>query len=276
MIQNPNIGGPPAPISSPMLTGVSLTEKRDPTADRGMPTPPWIAWYKAVDVLIRTRELADVLANMPVLGVNDAGYRFRVTDYNHRLVWVTIPISTVAWAAGVATYTSSGNHNLVIGQTVRTAGFLPDGCSWLGVGTVTGPTTGWHLYDGTANVPYLKFDGTLGTQTLSDLTSAANKAAYPKAGSPNGGPNAAVAPGSTGGGGSIANATSTGTVNATVDQGGGTVVAAGAGSTVAAHTHVHADTVTMNAHTHTFTPTQATIDATGEPRNEIWRPWFRQ
>jgi hypothetical protein len=97
------------------------------------------------------------------------------------------------------------------------------------------PATGWHLYDGTANVPYLKSDGTTGLVTLPDLVSASGKAAYMKAGSPNG---------------AVVVASATG-----VDSGAGTVVAAGAGATVATHTHTHA--------------------APGEPQNLIRRPWFR-
>lgn len=140
------------------------------------------------------------------------------------------------------------------------------------------PGTGWHLYDGTVDVPYLKFDGTLGLVTLPDLATAPTDAAYLKAAGTNAGPTAATAPTSTGGAGTVGNTTSTGVVNATVDQGAGValVVALGVGVTVAAHTHVHADTLTMNAHTHTFTPTQATISDDGEPRHLDRRPFFRQ
>jgi hypothetical protein len=70
------------------------------------------------------------------------------------------------------------------------------------------PGTGWHLLDG-ATTNYLNADGTVTAITLEDLTSATANAAYLKAGSPNSGPNAAVAATFTG-----TPATLTGTVSA--------------------------------------------------------------
>jgi len=211
-------------------------------------------------------EFSDVQANLPAdLGTNDKGFSANVTDYVHKLVWSG---TNWGWANGDC-------------QSNWMALFEAD----------PSPTTGWHLYDGTANVPYLKSDGTIGLATLKDLTSAPNLAAYLKAGSPNGGPNAAVAPTITGGGGNTG-ASATGITNpantgATAPGAGGNnsasvAVQSGAGTTVAANPHTH----TSASHTHTIgAPTDPThvhtigaisAAADGEPRNLVRRPWFRQ
>jgi hypothetical protein len=150
------------------------------------------------------------------------------------------------------------------------------------------PVTGWQLCDGTDHVKYLKGDGTLvdltGATRIPDLTSAANKAAYAKLGTPVAGPVAAVAPGFTSGGNTGNSAIGIAATDSTTpgatgnDSGAGTVVAAGAGTTVATHTHTH----TSAAHAHALTDPQhnhtvpaGAVDATGEPRNLVLRPWIR-
>lgn len=219
-------------------------------------------------------EMRATQATLPAdLGVSDAGFIAQVTDFNHRLKWSG---SAWGWAPGDA-----GS-----GMMVR---FEID----------PSPLTGWALYDG-STVTYLKSDGATGTKTLPDLTSAANKAAYDKSGSPNSGPNAAVAPtlnsavvtGSSATGVTIpantgANVTGiTMPVNTGVDSGGGTVVMAGVGTTVAAHTHVHPEgPLSDPTHVHTEGPisdpghahaiTATTANADGEPRNLVRRPFFR-
>ena len=151
-------------------------------------------------------------ATLPVdLGSGDAGFLVNVTDYAHQLQW-----NGAAW------------------------GWAPgdSGSGYIGLFEVD-PGTGWHLYDGSA-VNYLLGTGALASVTLPDLTSIAANAAYPKAGSPNSGPNAAVAP------------TPTGSPSATQ------AVATGSGTSVASGAHTH------------------TVPATGEPRNLQRRPFFRQ
>ena len=108
------------------------------------------------------------------------------------------------------------------------------------------PVTGWQLCDGTAAVKYLKADGTTGTQTMPDLVSVAANAAYAKLGSPaTGNPVAAVAPNFTGTAQTFTTspAQATGTVNAFTAP-------------------------------NPYTPA-GTVDATGEPRFIVLRPWFR-
>ena len=210
------------------------------------------------------------LSNIPTLTTTDVGYRFGVTDYAHILRWSG---SAWGWAPG-------------------------DGGSGMGpVLFEINPGTGWALYDG-STVAYLKADGTTANVTLPDLTSAANKAAFLEGGGTNSGPTAAVAPGISG---SVAAAATGVTTNAAAtgisvttsgttdnDSGGGTVVAAGAGTTVASHTHNHGvpglvGTVTDPTHshgindpTHTHAIGTLAVDATGEPRKIIRRPYFRQ
>lgn len=216
-------------------------------------------------------QMIDVQANIPNdLGANDKGFQISVTDFAHGLQWGGAGWN---WAPG-----DPGSGMMVLFEVDPS------------------PTTGWHLYDGTAGVTYLKSDGTTGTVTLPDLTSATNKGSYPKAGSPNAGPNAAVAPGATAGGainsaltgisnppatGNSATGISTGNDNNFVEVN----LIAGVGN-VASHTHQHPITdpthnhtigaPTDPGHTHTISALVVTVDATGEPRNLIRRPWFRR
>ena len=166
------------------------------------------------------RTQTNLAALAALLAAADTGLLVDVTDFAHILKW-----TGTAWVYADPTDPAG-----------RVEAFLVD----------PSPTTGWHLCDGTASVPYLKSDGTTGTQTLPDLTSAANKAAYTKLGSPaSATPNAAVAPNFTGTPQTFTTqaAQATGTVNAFVSP-------------------------------NPYTPA-GTIDTTGEPRNVVLRPWFR-
>lgn len=104
------------------------------------------------------------------LGMNDASFRAYVSDYAHVLMWTG---SAWMWAP-------EDDRRAGEGPILREVD--------------PSPSTGWHLYDG-STVNYLLATGSLGSITLPDLTSVAANAAYPKAGSPNSGPNAAVATG---------------------------------------------------------------------------------
>ena len=203
------------------------------------------AWVPVSGVLSGTQ------ANLPtILGSGDVGIEYQVTDYNHTLIWNG---TGWGWAPG-----DSGSGYM---QLFEVDPF---------------PHSGWHLYDGSV-VNYLKFDGTLGMITLPDLTSSSSNEAFLVAGAPNDGPNPAVAPTASGGGGSVGTNTTGLTVGATAnDSGSGTIVQSGTGTTVAAHTHTHpSSTVTDPGHDHTFTATQPTISATGVPPNIVRKPWFR-
>lgn len=175
-------------------------------------------------------------ANIPVgLGTADTGLLVNVTDFGHVLQW-----GGAAWGWGPG---ENGSGYMMLFEVDPTG-------------------AGWHLYDGTNNVAYLKADGTTATVNLPDLTSVAANAAFLVGGSPNGGPNAAVAPVFTG------NAlTPAGTISNDTDAGGTSAAAAG-------------NTYALKPHTHTFTGTPVTptgtVDATGKPRNIVRRPWFRQ
>ena len=129
----------------------------------------------------------------------------------------------------------------------------------------TGP--GWRLYDG-STVSYLKQDGTTGSVTLPNLTATP---AYPKAGTPNSGPNAPVAPTVTGG--AISNA-ATG-VSATTGATLTTQIATVAGVS-AVPTWGHTHQVFVSDPTHTHSVSGITIGSNGEPESLVRRPWFRQ
>ncbi len=208
------------------------------------------------------------LSSIPTLGTDDAGFLFGVSDYGHLLRWSG---TAWGWAPGDA---GSGMMAL----------FEID------------PGAGWHIYDGTANVPYLKSDGTTGTVTLPDLTSAGALAAFLEGGSPNSGPTAAVAPTFTGSSantsadsagtpaGSVSapiftgNPVAAASTNATPDLVAPDVTATGVSPVTTATGTNSAPTFTgsaLGAHQHTVTAT-GTVSATGEPRKIIRRPFFRQ
>ncbi len=190
-------------------------------------------------------------ANLPAtLGTADAGFEAEVSDYGHRLRWSGMAWT---WAPG------------------------DGGSGFIQLFEVDPTGAGWHLVDGTANVKYLKADGTTGTVTLPDLTTAGANAAFMVGGTPNSGPNAATAP--TVGAGTLATgAAATGITLPTNTGGpsGTTVVQAGAGSTVASSIHTHTEgSITDPTHTHSLTGS-VTVGADGTPRNLVRRPWFRQ
>lgn len=167
------------------------------------------------------------------LGSDDAGFLCAVTDYAHLLQWSG---TGWGWAPG-----DSGSGDMVFKE------FDPS------------PTTGWQLYDGTTGVTALQSDGTLTAPfTIPNLVSVA---AYLKAGSPNSGPNAAIAPTFAGGSDttSSVSAGTLGSVNITTTPGL---------SPVLTNPNV------LPVHSHTVTPT-GTVSNTGEPRNIVRRPWLR-
>lgn len=131
------------------------------------PSPVWI--YAG-------SEMKCPQASLPAdLGANDRYFVARVAEpYGHKLVW--------------------GNAN--------NSGNYAAGWDWEDPGDPSGriapflvnPGNGWALCDGN-NATYLLSTGNTATQTLPDLVSGANNAAYLKFGSPaNATPNAATAP----------------------------------------------------------------------------------
>ncbi len=143
------------------------------------------------------------------------------------------------------------------------------------------PGTGYHLYDG-ATVNYLKADGTTGSVTLPDLTSAGALAAFLEGGSPNSGPTAATAPTFTG-----TPATPTGTVSAPAFTGNAATITTSTFTPVALATTAM---TSLDGSTTSYTPSgtnsaptftgnsatpAGTVSATGEPRKIIRRPYFR-
>ncbi len=217
-------------------------------------------------VSLERKAQADLAALAATLTAADAGLLVEVTDYRHVLRWSG---SVWTWGPG-----EDGRHDIV-GLPVD-----PD------------DTTGWQLCDGTT-VAYLKGDGTTANFATPDLTSAANKAAYLKLGTPVSGPNAATAPGFSGSG-ATTGATSGGTPAGTNSAPAFTGNAIGFTTNTAANAagltfltgpatqnitgSVAAPTFTGSAlatHTHSVTAA-GTVDATGEPRNYELRPWFRR
>ncbi len=194
--------------------------------------------------------------NGAALGANDTDLRFGETTYSHRLrfsgtVW--------NWAPG-----ESGSGMLELFEVDPTG-------------------NGWHLYDGTANVPYLKADGTTATITLPDLTSAGALAAFLEGGSPNSGPTAASAPTFTGASftpsGSVSAPTFTGTpAPITTSTFTPVALATTAMTSLDGSTTSYTPAGTNSTPTFTGTPgtPAGTISATGEPRKLVRRPFFRQ
>ena len=120
----------------------------------------------------------DVLANIPTdLGTNDTFFKFYENSFDHILLW-----TGAGWQWGPGNPMVSGAGPIM----------------W----EIDPPTGSWALYDG-GTYSYLKSDGTTANIVLPDLVAAGSNAAYLKAGSPNSGPNAAVAPTATGGGGTV-------------------------------------------------------------------------
>lgn len=74
----------------------------------------------------------------------DAGTSIWVTDFNHILRW-----SGAAWSW------PPGDNGSGFEIDFKTAGPVP--------------ATGWHACDGTVDVEYLKSDGTIGVQTVSNV-----------------------------------------------------------------------------------------------------------
>ena len=203
---------------------------------------------------------ADIPAN---LNSDDDGVLCWVTDYRHMLQWNAAGPNW-KWADGEEETAGTGPHFREVDPV--------------------GP--GWHLYDGTAGVHYLKPDGTLGTITLRDFTTPrailgalANAAVA-----------AAVAP-TLGGSGStdlaltgITNPATTGSAGALTTSGpsatnnvtatGITSVASGGHThTGAAHTHtIGAPTDPEHAHT----LSGVTIGDNGMPPSVQCKSWFRQ
>lgn len=90
------------------------------------------------------RTQAQLAALAATLGTGDANLRVEVTDYNHILRW-----SGTAWTRAP----EDSEHS--------------DSFHFFGAA----PTdTGWHACDGTAAVNFLKYDGSLGTRNMPNVT----------------------------------------------------------------------------------------------------------
>ena len=229
-----------------------------PPLDSGVGALFTRAWYMVFGQIQSNfaeivRRLDAIIASVPAKMVNSLqadllsirgslveGQLVSVTDFGHVLQWDG---SSYQWGPGEL------------------------GSAYMQFFEVDPTSTGWHLYDGTANVPYLKGDGTTGTKTLPDLVSIPANGAYIKAGSPDSGPNAATSPTFTGG--SIGSST-TG-VNTVASASSVNVSPAGA-TLVSLSTHTHG----INDPGHTHTLGSSTVGNDGEPRNLVRRPWFRQ
>lgn len=190
-----------------------------------------------------------VQADLPTLGTVDTGVIADVTDFSHTLKWSG---SAWAWAPG------------------------ENGSGYISFFEIDPTGTGWHLVDGTANVPYLKADGTTALVTLPDLTSAGNLAAVLVLGGTNGGPNAATGP--TVGNTLSTDAASTGiTIPAQTGlPSANSPVQSGAGINVASSTHTHAEgPITDPQHSHGLSGA-VSVGSDAMPRNLVRRPFFRQ
>ncbi len=221
----------------------------------------------AMEIAVQALTLADVPVNtqsqstqiifctqatFPTLSSVAANTLIAVTDYAHLIFWDgTTPI------------------------------FMDGGNCFLSLFEVD-PGVGWHLYDGTAGVTYLKADGTTGTITLPDLTSAGALAAFLEAGGTNSGPTAAVAPTL-----AMDPYTPAGSVSAQILNGTpktwdvvNVVSTAGTQSVLKddATNNPYTPAGTISAGTLVGTPATltGTISTTGEPRKLVRRPYFRK
>lgn len=185
---------------------------------------------------------ADLSALADTLKAGDEGLLVEVTDYAHILRWTG---SAWEWGPG-----ETG------GGYVQAFAVDPTGA-------------GWQLCDG-STVDYLKSDGTTDSYTAPDLVSSAADAAYLKLGDPVSGPNAATAPGFTGG----SLSTELTGINATTGPPVGTTNVTAGAVAVASSAHTHAIGITDPGHTHTIGA--GSVDDTGEPRNMVLRPFFRR
>lgn len=184
------------------------------------------------------------------LGTNDAGLLFgEIAVYNHVIRW-----------DGAVWYWGPGEPGSGAGPVLHEID----------------PGIGWALYDG-STVTYLKADGTTGSVALPDLTSAGALAAFLKGGGTNSGPTAASAPGVTGstasGNAVIAPVTATTTAESSdlIFFGGVTTPLTAAGQN-----HTHDVTVSPTDSGHTHAKGTLAVDATGEPRKLVRRPFFRK
>ena len=203
------------------------------------------------------RTQTQIAALGATLGASDVGALVDVTDYRHVLQWN---------GAGWNFFDPSDGPGSI-------TGFLVD----------PSPAVGWHLCDGTAAVPYLKSDGTLGTLNLPNLVGIP---AYLKFGTAAGAINAPVAPlltmASYTPAGIVSQPTFSGYGSGTGNDLANTSVPVGTGApvVVAADPHSHNYTPAGIVSQPTFAGAPHTLtginDATGEPQNVILRPWFRQ
>lgn len=238
-----------------------------------------------------SRNQADLATLAGTLGAGDTGLPVNVTDYHHQL----------AWDGNNNNWNWGPNDDLRAGEGPIFREVDPSG-------------NGWHLYDGNGAVPYLLANGNTATAALPDLVSGAGNSAFLVGGSPNGGPNAAVAPTFTGNNftplGNVTAAfngnslTPAGTISANFNGTPGTTGNAsavigfqngnGASLAAAANTHNHAftpaGTVSANFNGTPVVPTgnisanfngtpgnvTGTVSNNGTPRNLVRRPWFRQ
>ena len=209
-----------------------------------------------------TEPMSGNQASLPTLNANDSSFLYYVTDYAHLLQW-----GGNGWNWGPG---DPGSGMMVLFEVDPTG-------------------NGWHLYDGN-NVSYLRGNGTLGNITLPDLISGNSNAAYLKAGTPNSGPNAAVAPVFSGNAGNLTATFAGDAANLTANFTGNafgftqanflTTLSLSPATTTATYTPtgtvaVGNYTPSGNVTAGNYTPT-GTVSANGEPRNLVRRPWFRQ
>jgi len=247
--------------------GIEWLESSRSTINNQAPFPLYrwsgTAWVFVSGLFFRTQAQIATLA--ATLTVNDFSAQVFVSVYDHQLAW-----SGSGWVWGTQ---ETGAHPI--------EGMLVD------------PVSGYALCDGSTTT-YLNSDGTTTSVTLPNLTGSAAGAAYLKLGSPDSGPNPAVAPGASVSGGSVASNT-TGVSNQTaltnvgvnahsylnqnVQSGSGTTIVEFFNDAATSHTVSdpgHSHLVTDPGHTHTLSSVSVTVDATGEPRNLVLRPWFRR
>lgn len=175
-------------------------------------------WTYFSGQVARTQTNLSALAGL--LGAADTGLLVDVTDFAHILKW-----TGTVWAYADPTDPAG-----------RIEAFLVD----------PSPTTGWHLCDGTANVPYLLATGATSTQSLPNLTSTP---AYLKFGTP-------------------ASAT---LVAPTAPVFTGTPETFTTTQAAPFISGVHVDAFTAP---NPYTPA-GTNDTSGEPEHIVLRPWFR-
>jgi len=165
----PPLGLPP--LQSPATIDQPSDAMVHPLAPKIPPTigPSWQRWFtqlfRAVSQLIGSQQ-------DPAATVANERYRWKsvlrvsMPQAALKALLAQAPPAFNAHDAGLLVHVSDYNHVLEYDGTKFQWGPGDLGSGWTAEFLVAPTALGWHLLDGTAAVPYLQSDGSLGTQDL--------------------------------------------------------------------------------------------------------------